>query len=199
MYCPNDVWVQITACVQRQTASGWVDVGCVTSRRTRITASTPGGRGQAVSFEVPCVSGVLRTHVTGGEGLEPTQWDSDLATIWCFTDHPIDTTPPETFLGPPEITGGNSVTFTFSSSETESTFECRLDQGPWREGCTSPAGFASLATGDHVFEVRATDAADNIDASPATWNFASTCRPPLDPDPDPDPGTGGGGGDYGRR
>jgi hypothetical protein len=94
MYCPDDVDVKITACVQADGASGWADVGCVTSPGTRVTPSTRGGRGEALSFDVPCVSGRLRTHVTGGEGLEPTEWDSPAATIECRGSPPVHTTAP---------------------------------------------------------------------------------------------------------
>jgi hypothetical protein len=83
MYCPDDVDVQVTACVQRQDGSAWTDVGCASSPTMHVTSGTTGGRGEAVSFDVPCVSGLLRTHVTGGEGLSPTAWDSDPASITC--------------------------------------------------------------------------------------------------------------------
>ena len=75
MYCPNDVFVQITACVQVLGDAGWRDAGCVTSERAYVGPRAPGGRGVGMSFDVPCVTGVLRTHVTGGEGLDPTEWE----------------------------------------------------------------------------------------------------------------------------
>jgi hypothetical protein len=88
MYCPDDVSVQITACVQSATGAGWADIGCRTSPRTYVGPTTPGGRGVALSFDVPCESGTLRTHVTGGEGLEPTEWDSGTAAIACSGSGP---------------------------------------------------------------------------------------------------------------
>ena len=65
-----------------------------------------------------------------------------------------------------------TATFSFSSNELDATFECRLDGLPvaW-EGCSSPAEYAESelafatgsALGEHTLEVRAIDAALNVD------------------------------------
>jgi uncharacterized repeat protein (TIGR01451 family) len=84
----------------------------------------------------------------------------------------IDTLAPDTTLvsldGNP--TNDNTTDFTFSSSESGSTFECRVDGGAWAP-CTSPYATAALADGSHTLEVRATDRAGNTDTTPAarTW------------------------------
>jgi hypothetical protein len=95
---------------------------------------------------------------------------------------PTDTTAPETTIasGPSGSTSAKTASFGFSSSESRSTFACRIDGHRWRP-CSSPKGYSSLATGDHQFSVRATDAAGNTDSSPATrnWTVAST-PPPVD-------------------
>ena len=83
-----------------------------------------------------------------------------------------DTTPPETTIteGPSGTVSSSSVSFGFSSSESSSTFECRLDASSWT-GCSSPKSYYGLTGGDHTFEVRAKDAAGNLDASPAKRSF----------------------------
>ena len=67
-------------------------------------------------------------------------------------------------------TDGASASFAFSSSEPGSTFECQLDASGWTP-CSSPKSYSSLAAGSHTFEVRATDAANNTDPTPASSSF----------------------------
>ncbi len=52
---------------------------------------------------------------------------------------------------------------TFSASESGATFECRLDGGAWT-ACTSPKTYTGLSLAQHTVDVRATDAAGNVDA-----------------------------------
>jgi hypothetical protein len=89
---------------------------------------------------------------------------------------PPDNEAPETTIdsGPQGKTTNASPSFTFSS-EPNATFECRLDSGSW-SSCTSPKSYLNLAAGTHVFEVRATDQAGNIDPTPAARSFKVTSR-----------------------
>ncbi len=84
----------------------------------------------------------------------------------------IDRAAPQTTIdsNPSHPSSSSSATFTFSSSEGSSTFECRLDGGSWG-ACTSPADYTSLTEGSHTFDVRATDVAANVDASPASYTW----------------------------
>ena len=88
-----------------------------------------------------------------------------------------DTTPPETMIdsGPSGTVTDTSAGFDFSSSEANSTFECSLDEAPFTS-CASPKAYTGLGSGSHTFQVRATDSAGNVDASPAsrTWTVEST-------------------------
>jgi hypothetical protein len=86
----------------------------------------------------------------------------------------IDATPPETTIdsGPAEPTSEADASFTFSSSEPDSSFACQIDGGGFSL-CASPQGYTGLPPGLHVFEVQATDAAGNVDetAAPFAWTI----------------------------
>jgi len=90
---------------------------------------------------------------------------------------PADTTAPDTAIGsgPPATTTATSASVAFSSSESGSTFQCKLDSESWA-GCTSAKAYSSLPVGAHTVSVKATDTAGNTDATPATdsWTVQST-------------------------
>jgi hypothetical protein len=100
---------------------------------------------------------------------------------WTVAVPAPDTTPPDTTItsGPSATATTNSASFGFSSTETGSTFQCRLDAGAWG-ACTSPKSYSNLANGSHTFDVRATDSAGNIDGTPAsrTWTVDVPAPPP---------------------
>jgi hypothetical protein len=89
---------------------------------------------------------------------------------------PPDKTPPQTRIVKSKkkkkltATGrGFHLSVAFASSESGSHFECRLDAGKFA-ACASPFKKV-LAAGLHRFEVRAVDAAGNVDPTPARENF----------------------------
>jgi len=93
---------------------------------------------------------------------------------------PPDTTPPETTIdssNPAALTNSTSASFDFSSNESGSTFQCKLDGGSYAS-CTSPKGYSGLSEGSHTFSVKATDGADNTDATPATYTWTVDTTPP---------------------
>jgi hypothetical protein len=92
----------------------------------------------------------------------------------------VDLTPPDTTItsAPTSPTGMQEASFRFASSEAGSSFECRLDGGPWG-ACSSPKTYSALAVGSHTFDVRAIDAAGNADPTPDThtWTIDTTLPP----------------------
>jgi hypothetical protein len=91
----------------------------------------------------------------------------------------VDTTPPETTIdsGPAGTISASTATFVFSASEP-AAFECTLDSAAFA-ACTSPQTYTGLADGQHTFQLRATDAAGNVDrtASSRMFTVADTGKP----------------------
>ena len=102
-----------------------------------------------------------------------------------------DFVPPPTSIdsGPSGTTTATSASFTFSSTEAATTFDCRLD-GPAGQGtfapCTSPTSFSGLGPGAYTFFVRATDAAGNTSTTSRSFTVA-TVQPGPSPTPTPPP------------
>ena len=88
-----------------------------------------------------------------------------------------DTGAPNTTITaqPSDPSNSGDPSFSFTASEGGSTFECRLDGGPWGT-CASPKAYTGLTQGSHAFDVRASDAAGNTDPTPAsfTWTIDTT-------------------------
>lgn len=84
----------------------------------------------------------------------------------------VDRTGPNTSItsGPSGTVSSTSERFTFVSSESGSTFECRLDGDQFR-ACQSPHFLEGLSRGRHYFYVRAIDRAGNVDSSPASRSW----------------------------
>ena len=110
-------------------------------------------------------------------------------------DEIADVNAPDTTIltNPTNPSNTNSAIFTFSGTDTlvNSTepkgdgtgsrsetdapsalagFECRLDAGAWAS-CTSGITLNSLTQGSHTFDVRAKDANNNVDPSPASYTW----------------------------
>lgn len=109
-----------------------------------------------------------------GSSLRVAEADNlgDPVTLFEDTDPPVTTI--TSAPAPMVVTRGPaSATFTFSASENFVTFECRLDSAAFAP-CSSPASYANLGEGTHVFSVRAIDAAGNVEAAPpaVSWLLA---------------------------
>jgi hypothetical protein len=83
-----------------------------------------------------------------------------------------DLTSPQTKImrAPKRKIQGRHAQFRFSSTEPDSSFRCRLDGGRFRP-CSSPVGYRHLKIGKHRFEVKAVDAAGNVDSTPVRVTF----------------------------
>ncbi len=106
-----------------------------------------------------------------------------------------DRTPPDTRFGGVSYGGGPTTTstsgtttaatyatFSFSSTESGSTFRCSLDSGSWYS-CTSGVTVSKLSVGAHSFRVAAIDRAGNVDPTPVvvSWTVASSTTTPTTP------------------
>jgi hypothetical protein len=107
----------------------------------------------------------------------------------------VDATPPDSRVtsgpGDAATTTATSLAWTFASTESGSSFRCRVYPAALTPGafgpCTSASGHAAsgFAPGTYAFEVVATDAAGNVDPTPAKRTFtvaaASTVPSPASP------------------
>lgn len=85
---------------------------------------------------------------------------------------PTDTDPPETTItkDPPNKLTKHKAKYGFVSDEAGSTFECKIDKKPFK-ACSSPKKVKHLDEGKHKFQVRAIDAAGNVDPTAAKDRF----------------------------
>lgn len=104
-------------------------------------------------------------------------------------EEPSDTTPPETTLitdGLSQITNSPNIFFQFLSNESNSTFQCRIDDlisdasvGASWSACASPKNYTNLSEGQHNFEVRAIDSAGNIDLTSVSFPWTIDLTGPI--------------------
>ena len=94
----------------------------------------------------------------------------------------VDSIAPDTTItsNPTNPTPATTAAFGFTATETGSSFQCSLD-GAAFAACTSPQSYSGLAATSHTFQVKATDAAGNTDATPAsyTWTVQASAPPTV--------------------
>jgi hypothetical protein len=84
----------------------------------------------------------------------------------------VDTVAPAASItgGPSGSFSSTSAAFTYSSSESGSTFDCKIDSGSYATCASTGVTYTGLAQGSHTFSVRAHDAAGNVStAATRTW------------------------------
>ncbi len=83
----------------------------------------------------------------------------------------VDATAPDTSItGGPSAPTRDAPSFSFTSTEGGSSFECQID-GEAFGACSSPKSYSSLTDAEHTFRVRATDGPGNVDQTPAIRTF----------------------------
>lgn len=87
---------------------------------------------------------------------------------------------PETTIhsAPSGTTTSTSASVEFSSDDQDATFECKLDLGEY-EACTSPYSVDGLSLGGHSVLVRAVNATEMKDATPAESNWTVIANAPT--------------------
>jgi hypothetical protein len=132
-----------------------------------VTTASRTGQFAALTGDTVGTRRYRASYTAGGMGL----CVSDASRTACG---PPDTKKPQTTItaGPGASTRSTTATFRFKSSESGSTFKCKLDKGAWKT-CTSAKTYRNLRKGAHTFQVRARDKAGNVDATPAkrTWRI----------------------------
>src|SRR5215217_4215056 len=150
----------------------------------RLSSGTYKPRSPLSVFDGTNPNGVWELYVENVEWGDPGSfsggWSLTITSEGTVEPPPPDTTPPDTALRekPSALSSDVNARFAFRSSETGSTFECKLDGGTY-QSCTAPKRYFFLSEGQHTFAVRAKDAANNTDPTPAeyTWMVDS-----LDPE-----------------
>jgi hypothetical protein len=104
---------------------------------------------------------------------------------WTVDNSLQDTDPPETSIlnKPADPSSSSSASFTYSSDEAGSTFECKLDGAAFASCPTTGNTYQGLGNGSHTFQVRAKDESGNTDPTPAGYTWSVSVPDPIDPPP----------------
>jgi Ca2+-binding RTX toxin-like protein len=163
--------------------TGTAPVGSTVSLFTSADCSgTPVATGSAGAFSSPGLTVNVADNSTTTLRARATSLDIDGASAcsgaFTYVESTFRPTPPPTDLLAPETkiknpkrkTTDRTPTYKLSSSEANSTFECKVDKRKY-EGCRSKETLKKLKHGKHVFLARAVDAAGNADPTPAKDRF----------------------------
>ncbi len=140
---------------------------------TSDCSGSAAGTGSAASFTSPGIA--VSVADDSSTSYHATAIDAAGNVSDCSTSavtYSEDSTPPQTTItsGPSGNTPPTPA-FAYSSTESGSTFQCRIDTDPFAacpsDGYTTPY----LAEGPHTFYVKATDPVGNVDPTPATRSF----------------------------
>jgi flagellar hook assembly protein FlgD len=162
--------------IMNQQVSGTMEAGAIVT----VTCPTAGVGG--MSYPTTTTWQTIIANMTEGDNVVSATAADQAGNVSAPVTVVIvlDTLAPDTLIlsNPPALTNINGAGFTFTSTEAGSTFECKLDQGAYA-ACTSPANFVNLLDGAHTLQVRATDAAGNMDQTPAAYTWLVDTIPPV--------------------
>ncbi|WP_413290149.1 Ig-like domain-containing protein [Bdellovibrio sp. HCB337] len=143
------------------TLSGDVSASEVTTPSNSLTQTCAGG---SFSYVLAVTTDAVRNF-----SLKQTfnTVDSSAALLQWTRDTVAPTATISASPSNPNISVGAS--FTYTSNEAGSGFECKLDSASYAT-CTSPTNYASVTNGSHTFYVRAIDQAGNVSVVQSyTW------------------------------
>ena len=141
------------------------DASDVTVGNGTVTSLT--GSGTTYTFTVsPTTDGNVTVDLAAGVAHDAAGNGNAAATRLQVVN---DSTPPTvaTTSGPAATTADATAIFAFAADEA-TTFTCSLD-GAVFAACSSPAVVTGIGDGDHVFTIRATDAAGNTAVTIRHW------------------------------
>lgn len=127
------------------------------------------------------------SHSFEVRAVNPTGTDpTPAAYTWTVNTTFVDETPPQTKIlsGPNNPSASASASFSYESSEAESSFECMLDSNEFASCPVAGINYSGLGAGAHNFQVRAIDPSGNKDLSPAEYSF-QIVLPGIAPPPPP--------------
>ncbi len=144
--------------------------------KTASCTGAPLVSGSAASFATPGIGVLVAGNTTTFFRATARDAAGNISPCSAARAYVEDSVAPQTTItgGPGSSTTDNTPTFTFSSSEAGSTFQCRFDSDPFAP-CSGPSAShtpsSPLALGPHTFEAQATDRAQNTDLTPASRPF----------------------------
>src|SRR5204863_1001969 len=99
--------------------------------------------GPKIAFTSQLGDGTLEIYTMNADGTGQTNITNNAVDDYGPDWGPADTTPPDTSIdsGPSNPTAATSASFSFSSTEAGSTFECKLDAGSFAS-CSSPKSYS---------------------------------------------------------
>ena len=163
--------------------TGGTEQPIATDPGTHESAPSYSPDGAEIVYATLAGNGALVVADVDGSNPEEIPIDADIAVFESNPDWAVEAPPAEE--GPPADVTAPETTITkkpkkrsskpkakvrFESSESSSSFECKLDRKAFKP-CDSPRKLKRLKPRKHKFRVRAIDVAGNVDPTPATARF----------------------------